>query len=323
MPRCLWRRSWPNVNSTCSALTIVIIQLSQPDYRLFFSKAWSRDGREIARQGACIASPSSNLLPGYWIFGRSHGRQMQRGSRKLRQGGLLWTAIPLQNLGACSRRNIPANQLEFIMSSPDVVLQQFPYPVNNSRGSEWLETGKDATFCSTCCNFAPLTAFILMPRADIFAHVSNGEENVRKAKAQGTYSDVYIVPSWAGIARLDYTSWQFTAKIQHLVKGAAGGCPSCSILATAVMRMNAGIISEDTTDAEIDVVFCRDDAMRVWLYRVAEDSEDMDLFGEVHPPERSEVIMVFEMYTLPGMDTVPSPSNVNPLKCKRSMDNDS
>ena len=91
------------------------------------------------------------------------------------------------------------------MSSPDIVLCGPPFPVENTR-SVW-SIPNDPSFCETCCNLSPGSAYSLMPRPDIFVHETEIGVVLQKAKSLEPHYSINPIPDWAGSSRVDLTSW--------------------------------------------------------------------------------------------------------------------
>lgn len=188
------------------------------------------------------------------------------------------------------------------MSSPDLILHQPPFPVHNAKDSHYT-IPKDPLLCSICCNLSPHSAFALIPRLDIIVHDARSLENLRKAKSQDPRFDSDVVPAWVGLSRLDYGSWQFSAMVHHIVQRAGQGCPSCAVLAAGILRLCGGEVSSDSVDVQAEIVFCMARVLRADVFRVEEEGEIMDIFGEIQPIQiNRKLVASLDFYTMPGKE---------------------
>jgi len=193
-----------------------------------------------------------------------------------------------------------------------IILQKSPYPSNFADHIKAIR--QDPSFCSTCCNLFPGSAYSLAPRPDIYYHEHTGIENAtaaagkRSDESSGT-ENAEVVPTWAGISRLDYASWRFTARFADVVERAEEGCASCQVLQQGVEGLDFKAVQNGEVYLEMDIVFCLGDVLRVTIYR-GEGEDDVDIFGDVSEHKDREFVANLEFYTLAGRSGVSKFPNV-------------
>lgn len=185
------------------------------------------------------------------------------------------------------------------MAIARVKLHGPPFP----QGHTEKEIRKDPLRCHICCNLFPGSACSLFPRKDIFVSEYSGIINARASAALNQEREERV-PQWAGTSRLDWSAWQFSARLIDVAQEAQKGCTSCFILRAGIEGLADDAVSFEDADLEMDIVFCRGNVMRLWVNRMSQASEDDDnLFGalitEASKPE--EQLIACEFYTLPGM----------------------
>ena len=192
-----------------------------------------------------------------------------------------------------------------VQALPDIVLTKPPFPGQSSSNS-LNGIRQDLSFCSVCCNLFPGSAFSLTPRSDIAVHEHTGIENAEAAKAAGVCAGDGLVPAWAGVSRVDFASWQFTARLQDVAEAADQGCSSCHILRQGIENICLDTFTSEEVYWEIEVVFCLGDVLRVALY-CCEGEEETDIFGNASGPGERRHVTNLEFYTLPGKTTFRDP----------------
>lgn len=183
-------------------------------------------------------------------------------------------------------------------------LTKSPIPL----GDDEEEIRRHPTMCYTCWNLYAGSANTASFSPVIIMNSYSGTLNADRA---AKIKDIGSGPKWAGgpLARVDYTSWEFSVTLTEVPSSAALGCASCQLLYLAVEALSGGSVDFKDRLLRLDVVICHDNVMRLNLQRDTVEIEsgyslfDAGIFGANVPDEgvSSEHLASWELYTLPGM----------------------
>ncbi|KAM0317022.1 hypothetical protein ACHAPQ_011156 [Fusarium lateritium] len=156
----------------------------------------------------------------------------------------------------------------------------------------------DQTLCRTCWNLYGGSASTAVFLGSISMHENSGSINAARAAQAG---DLEKAPTWGGLGRIDYASWQISINLPDIPGSASGGCLSCLLLQQILTKLAKGTLNWNDPELWLEIVFCKGNVMRIKLIRgSAPDDDAFDMFSSGSGSTDGVLLELYEIYTLPG-----------------------